>query len=99
MTTPKRDGNHWRIDGRKKFITGATRPEVRTIMANIPRTACMFLVELPAPAIRIERVLDSIDSSTPNVRSMSMSRLVRLVEFPDAKLSELQIFQSTIPTY
>jgi acyl-CoA dehydrogenase len=27
--------------------------------------ACMFLVELPDPAIRIERVLDTIDSSMP----------------------------------
>jgi acyl-CoA dehydrogenase len=65
MTTAKHDGTHWRIDGRKKFITGADGAKVGIIMAKSEDGACMFLVDLPAPAIRIERVLDTIDSSMP----------------------------------
>ncbi|MEM6850905.1 MAG: acyl-CoA dehydrogenase [Pseudomonadota bacterium] len=59
------DGNHWVINGRKKFITGAEGAKVGIIMAMSDEGASMFLVDLPNPAIRIERVLDTIDSSMP----------------------------------
>jgi acyl-CoA dehydrogenase len=65
QTTAVRDGNHWRIDGRKAFITGADGAKVGIIMAKAEEGACLFLVDLPHPAIRIERVLDTIDSSMP----------------------------------
>ncbi len=65
MTTAKPDGNHWVIDGRKAFITGAEGAKVGIVMAKSDAGACMFLVDLPDPAIRIERVLDTIDSSMP----------------------------------
>lgn len=64
-TTAVRDGNHWRIDGRKAFITGADGAAVGIVMAKADEGACLFLVDLPDPAIRIERVLDTIDSSMP----------------------------------
>ncbi|CAN5488841.1 acyl-CoA dehydrogenase family protein [soil metagenome] len=64
-TTCRLDGNHWIIDGRKKFITGAQGAKVGIVMAKSDDGACMFLVELPDPAIRIARVLDTIDSSMP----------------------------------
>lgn len=64
-TTARRDGNHWVIDGQKTFITGADGAKVGIIMAQSEEGACMFLVDLPDPAIRIERVLDTIDSSMP----------------------------------
>ena len=35
------------------------------IMAKADEGACMFLVDLPNPAVRIERVMDTIDSSMP----------------------------------
>ena len=35
------------------------------VMAKSDDGACMFLVDLPDPAIRIERVMDTIDSSMP----------------------------------
>ena len=60
-----RDGNHWVINGRKAFITGAKGAKVGIIMAKSEDGACMFLVDLPDPAIRIERLLDTIDSSMP----------------------------------
>ena len=65
QTTAKLDGNHWVINGRKAFITGAEGAKVGIVMAKSEDGACMFLVDLPDPAIRIERVLDTIDSSMP----------------------------------
>ena len=68
-TTAKRDGNHWVINGRKTFITGANGASVGIIMALADEGATMFLVDLPDPAIRIDRVLDTIDSSMPGGHS------------------------------
>jgi acyl-CoA dehydrogenase len=64
------DGNHWVINGRKAFITGAKGAKVGIVMAKSDDGACMFLVDLPDPAIRIERVLDTIDSSMPGGHSV-----------------------------
>jgi len=64
-TTCRPDGNHWVINGRKAFITGAEGARVGIVMAKSDDGACMFLVDLPDPAIRIERVLDTMDSSMP----------------------------------
>jgi acyl-CoA dehydrogenase len=69
-TVAVRDGEHWVIDGRKAFITGAVGARVGIIMARSSAdherpAATMFLVELPHPAITVERVFDTIDSSMP----------------------------------
>jgi acyl-CoA dehydrogenase len=60
---PLADG--WLINGRKAFITGAAGASVGIIMAKSPAGATMFLIDLPNPAVRIDRILDTIDSSTP----------------------------------
>ena len=65
QTTCRQDGNHWVVSGRKAFITGAEGAMVGIVMAKSSEGACLFLVDLPNPAIRIERVLDTIDSSMP----------------------------------
>ncbi|MEM1052879.1 MAG: acyl-CoA dehydrogenase [Pseudomonadota bacterium] len=70
QTTCKRDGNHWVINGRKAFITGAEGAQVGIVMAKSMEPdseggACLFLVDLPDPAIQTERVLETIDSSMP----------------------------------
>ncbi len=65
LTTAKPDGNHWVINGRKTLITGAQGAKVGIVMAKSDDGACMFLVDLPDPAIKIERVLDTIDNSMP----------------------------------
>ncbi|MEO9468397.1 acyl-CoA dehydrogenase family protein [Parasphingorhabdus sp.] len=70
QTTAKPDGNHWVINGRKTFITGAKGAKVGIVMAKSDDGACMFLVDLPDPAIKIERVLDTIDSSMPGSHSV-----------------------------
>jgi acyl-CoA dehydrogenase len=53
-TTCHLDGNHWVINGRKTFITGADGARVGIVMAKSQDGACMFLVDLPNPAIRID---------------------------------------------
>lgn len=65
MTTCRLEGNEWIINGRKALITGAEGARVGIVMAKSDDGACMFLVDLPHPAIRIARVLDTIDSSMP----------------------------------
>lgn len=70
QTTAKPDGNHWVINGRKTFITGAKGATVGIVMAKSDDGACMFLVDLPDPSITIERVLDTIDSSMPGSHSV-----------------------------
>lgn len=78
MTSATPQGDGWVINGRKMFITGADGAEVgivmaRTSEANDPKTrATMFLVKLPNPAVRTERVIDTIDSSMPGGHAVVM---------------------------
>ncbi|MBW8815417.1 MAG: acyl-CoA dehydrogenase [Caulobacterales bacterium] len=71
-TTCRPDGNHWVITGRKTFITGADGASVGIVMAKAAEGASMFLVDLPDPAIRIEHVPNTIDSSMPGGHSTVM---------------------------
>jgi len=71
-TVCHRDGDHWVINGRKAFITGAQGAKVAIIMAKSEDGACMFVADLPNPAIRIERLLDTIDSSMPGGHAVLM---------------------------
>jgi acyl-CoA dehydrogenase len=64
-TTCKQDGNHWVVNGRKCFITGYEGASVGIVMAAAEEGACMFLVDLPNPAIRIDAIPNTIDSSMP----------------------------------
>jgi acyl-CoA dehydrogenase len=65
MTRAELQGNEWVINGRKAFITGFDGASVGIIMARTLQSATLFLVDLPNPAIRLERVLDTIDRSMP----------------------------------
>ncbi len=64
-TTCHLDGNHWVINGRKTFITGAKGASIGIIMAKAEEGACMFLVDLPDAAIRFDDIPNTIDSSMP----------------------------------
>lgn len=69
-TTCRKDGNHWVVNGRKAFITGADGAQVGIVMAKSEDPdsaggACMFLVDLPDPAITLEETPNTIDSSMP----------------------------------
>jgi acyl-CoA dehydrogenase len=70
LTTATPVGCDWVVSGKKAFITGAVGATVGIVMAKSVDGACMFLVELPNPAIRIERVLSTIDSSMPGGHAM-----------------------------
>jgi acyl-CoA dehydrogenase len=65
LTHCRRDGDHWIVNGRKKFISGAEGAKIGIVMAKSEDGACMFLVDLPNPAIRMERLLDTMDDSVP----------------------------------
>lgn len=64
-TSCHRVGDEWIVNGRKAFITGADGAAVGIVMARSDDGACMFLVDLPDPAIRIEHVPNTIDSAMP----------------------------------
>jgi acyl-CoA dehydrogenase len=78
QTTATRDGNQWLINGRKAFITGADGAAVGIVMAMAEEGATLFLVDLPNPAIRTERVLDTIDSSMPGGHAVLQIENLRL---------------------
>jgi len=65
LTTGEREGDYWVINGRKCFSTGLQGASVAIVMAKTPQGATMFVVNLPNPAIRIEQVPHTIDSSMP----------------------------------
>lgn len=67
-TTATGDGETFRVSGKKWLITGADGAAFMILMARTmidgkDAGATMFLVDLPNPAVRIERLIDSIDSS------------------------------------
>lgn len=69
LTEARPDGNGWKINGTKWLITGAEGAEMGIVMARTfdqngdDIGASMFLTPLPADGFRIERVLDTMDSS------------------------------------
>ena len=77
-TLCRQDGDHWVINGRKTFITGAVGASVGIVMARCDDGACMFVVHLPDPAIIIERVLDTIDSSMSGGHAAVLIRDLRV---------------------
>lgn len=79
QTTAVQDGDRWTINGRKAFITGAVGASVGIVMARTDSgdgdgdgktAATMFLIDLPDPAVRVERVMETIDSSMPGGHSI-----------------------------
>ncbi|MDB5432863.1 MAG: acyl-CoA dehydrogenase [Caulobacter sp.] len=86
-TTARLDGNHWVINGRKTLITGADGAAFGIIMAKTEEGATLFLADMPDAAIRIERVLDTIDRTMPGGHSVVMLDDLRVSA--DAVLGEV----------
>ena len=78
MTVAEPDGDQWIINGRKCFSTGLDGASVAIVMAKTGVGATMFLVDLPQPAIRIERVPHTLDSSMPGGHPTSRIENLRL---------------------
>jgi acyl-CoA dehydrogenase len=65
-TTATRDGSDYVIDGGKWFITGAEGAAFAIIMAKVPAAgATMFVCDMDAPGIVIERSMTSLDECFP----------------------------------
>jgi acyl-CoA dehydrogenase len=63
-TTAVKDGDDYLINGTKWFITGAEGASFTIIMAKMEDgSATMFLADMDQPGIRLERLMDSLDSS------------------------------------
>ncbi len=67
-TTAEGDGERFVANGRKWLITGGRHAGfmilmARTVLNGSDIGATMFLVPLPHPAVRVTRLIDSIDSS------------------------------------
>ena len=66
MTTATRDGEHYVINGGKWFITGADGAAFAIIMARADDDgATMFLSDMTAPGIAVERSMWSLDTCFP----------------------------------
>ncbi len=60
------DGDHYVIHGRKWFITGADGARLAIIMARVPDAgATMFLADMAAPGITLERNMATLDTCFP----------------------------------
>lgn len=81
-TTAVQDGGAWVVNGRKVFITGADGAEVGIIMARTGTTqrtqATMFLVPLPHPAIHLDAIIPTLDSSMPGGHAAVTIRDLRI---------------------
>lgn len=64
-TTAEPDVDDWIINGKKIFITGAVGAAVGIVMAKAEQGACLFLVSLPHDSIKIDSVMNTLDSSMP----------------------------------
>lgn len=62
-TVAHRDGASWRISGRKWFITGALGAGFAIVMARTDQQATMFLIDADNPGMKVERALDTLDTS------------------------------------
>jgi acyl-CoA dehydrogenase len=77
-TVCRLEGDDWIINGRKRFITGYDGAKVGIVMAKSDDGACMFLIDLPDPAITIDAVPDTIDSSMPGGHATLTIRNLRV---------------------
>lgn len=63
LTTARQVGDGWVITGNKWFTTGADGAAFSIVMARTGSAATMFLVDAANPGMRLERLLDTIDSA------------------------------------
>ena len=80
-TVATRHGDHYRITGRKWFITGASGAAFAIVMAKLEDgRATMFMTDMNAPGITVERMMDSLDSCFPGGHGVVRFDGVRVTE-------------------
>jgi acyl-CoA dehydrogenase len=77
-TSAEPDGDHWVINGRKCFSSGLLGAKFGIVMAKTAGGATMFLVDLPNPAMQVERVPDTLDSTLPGAHPTSRIENLRV---------------------
>lgn len=82
-TTCCKEGDEWIVNGRKCFITGYEGAGIGIVMARADEGACMFLVDLPSSAIRIDNIPMTIDNSMPGGHAELTIDSLRI---PDAQM-------------
>lgn len=66
QTTAVKDGDHYLINGRKWFTTGASGAAFAIIMAKLEDgRATMFLSDTDRPGFKVERCMDTLDTCFP----------------------------------
>lgn len=66
LTTARRVGSDFIVNGRKWLITGATGASLAIVMANVEGEGggpTMLLTDMEAAGINVERIIDTLDSS------------------------------------
>ena len=66
LTTARRVGSDFIVNGRKWMITGATGASLAIVMANVEGEGggpTMLLTDMEAAGINVERIIDTLDSS------------------------------------
>jgi alkylation response protein AidB-like acyl-CoA dehydrogenase len=88
LSSAERDGNHYVIHGGKWFITGAQGAAFAIIMAKVDDAgATMFLSDMNAPGIVVERTMDTLDECFPGGHGVVRFDGLRVA--PDAVLGEV----------
>jgi acyl-CoA dehydrogenase len=83
-TTATQRGSDFYINGRKWFITGASGAAFAIVMAKLDDgRATMFIVDMKAPGITVERMMDSLDTCFPGGHGV--------VNFEDVKVTEADV--------
>ena len=77
-TTARHEGGEWILSGRKTFSTGADGAAFAIVMARTEASATMFLMDMKSPGVRIERILDTLDSSMPGGHAVITLENVRV---------------------
>ena len=85
QTTAGTDGNHWVINGRKAFITGARGREGRHRHGEVGRRRLHVPGRPAGSGDPIDRVLDTIDSSMPGGHAVVDDRQSAGPRRPDAR--------------
>ena len=60
-TTARRDGDGWRIDGHKWFITGAVGAALCIVLAQTEEGPTQFIVAMDNPGLQLLRAIKAID--------------------------------------